>query len=74
MGMKIDEAGRDDKAVGVNYLFGEAGGTAAELRNFTVFDPHVAAIAWYARSIDDGSAFNLDIKIRHFSVPSVFVW
>ncbi len=25
MGMEVDEAGRDDEAIGIDYLFGKAG-------------------------------------------------
>jgi hypothetical protein len=64
--MQIDESGRDDESVGVDYFFGEAGGAASELRDLAVFDPHVAAVARYTRSIDYGSAFNLNIEISHF--------
>ena len=65
VGVQIDEAGRDDQAVGVDDLFGEAGRAAAELRDLAVLDPDVAAIARDAGTIDDGAAFDLNIVISH---------
>jgi hypothetical protein len=59
--MQIDEAGRDDHASGVDRLFREARRAAANLGNFAVLDPDVGAKSGHARSIDDGSAF--DVKI-----------
>ena len=66
MGMQIDEAGRDDQPARVNHLLGEARGASADLRDFAVFDPDVAAIARYPRAIDDGAAFDLNVEVSHF--------
>jgi hypothetical protein len=65
MGMEVDEAGRDDEAVGIDYLFGKAGCAAADLRNFAVANPNVGLITGNASPIDDGSAFDLNVEISH---------
>src|SRR5690349_12831746 len=69
MRMQIDEAGRDDEAVGVDHLFGKAGSAAAKLRNLPVLDPHVAAIARDPGTIDDRAAFDLNVVISHEVFP-----
>jgi hypothetical protein len=65
MGMEVDEAGRDNEPIGIDYLFGKAGCAAADLRNFAVANPDVGSIARNASPIDDGSAFDLNVEISH---------
>ncbi len=69
MGVQIDEARRDDQAVGIDDFFGEARRAAANLRDLAVLDPDVAAIARDAGSVDDGAAFDLNVEIGHLSFP-----
>jgi hypothetical protein len=45
MGMQVDEARRDDKPVGIDYLFCEAWRTSANLRDFAIFNPDVRPVA-----------------------------
>ena len=69
MGVQIDEAGRDDQAVGVDGLLGEAGRASADLGDLAVFNPDVAAIARDAGAVDDGAAFDLNVIIGHLEFP-----
>jgi hypothetical protein len=63
--MEVDEARRDNEAIGIDYLFGKAGCAPADLRNFAVANPDVGPIAWNASPIDNGSAFDLNVEISH---------
>jgi hypothetical protein len=65
MGMEIDEAGRDDRAVGVDRAAGEAWRAAADLRDPAVANPDVGAIARHAGAVDHRSIFDVEIEISH---------
>ena len=69
MSVQIDEAGRDDQAVGVDGLFREAGGAAADLRDLAVLDPDVGAVTRHAGSVNNGSTFDVKIEIGHRKIP-----
>ena len=69
MRMQIDEAGRDDQAVGVDDFLREAGCAAADLRDLAVLDPDVGAVARHARAVNDGSPFDLNIEFGHSRFP-----
>ena len=55
MGMQIDEAGRDQLALGVD-LFRALGRDLADLRNAAVADGHVGFKQLAAKTIGDGAA------------------
>ncbi len=69
MRMQIDEAWRDDEAVGIDDLLGKAGGAPAQLRDFAVLDPDVAAIARTSGTVNDRAAFDLNVVISHRVFP-----
>src|SRR5215472_10694782 len=66
MSVQIDETRSYDQAVPVDGFFGEAVRAAADLSNFAVLDPYIGAIPWHAGAVDDRTAFNQDIHVRHF--------
>src|SRR5206468_9752905 len=57
----IDEARRDDQAVGVDGAPGHRS-DASDLDDAAVVDPDVAAITWGARAVDDRAVANQKIK------------
>jgi hypothetical protein len=66
MSVQIDEAWSYDKTVRIDGFFGEAGCTAADLSNFAILDPDISAISRHASTVDDRTAFNEDVHVRHF--------
>jgi hypothetical protein len=63
--VKVYEDGLDNQAVGVDRLLGEAWRATANLREFAVFDPDIAAETRNARPIDDRSALDVNIVLCH---------
>ncbi len=63
--MQIDEAGRDDQPVGIDDFFREARGTAADLRDLAILDEKIALKARNSGSVDDRSAFDLNVVFGH---------
>ena len=59
MRVQVDEAGSDDHTVSVDDLLREAGGASADLRDFAILDPDVAAKTWHAGAINYGAAFDV---------------
>src|SRR5262249_40870843 len=68
VGVQIDEARRHDCAVGINGAFGQAGRSPAYLRDSALANPEVRAIARYAGSVDNRSAFDVDVILAHGSL------
>src|SRR5262249_26831635 len=68
VGVQIDEARRHDCAVGIDGAFGEAGRSPAYLRDSALPDPEVRAVARYAGSVDNRSAFDVDVILGHGSL------
>jgi len=66
--VQIDESGRDDHTVGIDDFFRRAGRAPADLRDFAILDPDVAAKTWHPRSVNYGAAFDVKIEFRHCSL------
>src|SRR5215469_3949824 len=73
VGVQVNEPGRDHQPVGIDDLFREARRPPAYLGDLSVFDPNVAAKPRHPSSVDDRSAFNLNIEISHRLFPPVTV-
>ena len=73
MGVQIDEARRDDQAVGVDDFLGEARRASADLRDLAVLDPDVAPVARHAGAVDDGAAFDLNVDSQPL-IGSLLRW
>jgi hypothetical protein len=65
VGVEINEAWRDDEAIGVDDFLREAIPAATDLRDLAVLDPQVAMETRDARSVDDRSTFDLNIVFGH---------
>jgi hypothetical protein len=69
MGVQIDEPGRDDHAPGIDLATTGGGGDAADRANAAANDADIGPPAWSPRSVDEHSAPNDDVELRHgFSV------
>ncbi len=69
VGMKIDEAGRDDRILSVDHKASEAGRAAADLRDLALANPDVGAIARHAGAVDHRSIFDMEIEVSHLRFP-----
>src|SRR5262249_22567360 len=70
MGMEIDETGGDDETVSIDRLAGQARHSSAKMGDSAVPDPDVASVARDACSIDNCSAFDVNIEVCHRTLPS----
>src|SRR6266852_5080223 len=72
MGVQIDEAGRDVKSARVDHLFGLMRLKVAELGDLAVLDPDIGPVAWHPSAVDDRTASDDQIELRHYG-PSKLI-
>src|SRR6516165_10218703 len=65
MGVQVDKTGRDDQAASIDRRACETGPASANLRDSALFNPDIAPIARDPGAVDNGSALDMDVELRH---------
>src|ERR1700758_5000538 len=67
MAMKVDDAGGDDEAAGIEHLLGIIAVQTTNSGDLAVLDSDVCFIRRYQRSVDNRTAFYDGVEVSHFS-------